>query len=68
MHLAIALKRKAVVLFGPTCPQEIELYGRGSRMFKGISCSPCYKQTCPDARCMKEISPLEVFEEIKKLV
>jgi lipopolysaccharide heptosyltransferase III len=68
MHLAIALKRKAAVLFGPTCPQEIELYGRGSKLFAGIPCSPCYKQTCSDPRCMKEISSREVFEEVKKLV
>ncbi len=68
MHLAIALKRKTVVMFGPTCPQEIELYGRGTKLFKGTSCSPCYKQTCPDPRCMEEIAPLEVFREVQKLV
>jgi ADP-heptose:LPS heptosyltransferase len=67
MHLAMALKRKVVVLFGPTCPQEIELYGRGSKLFAGISCSPCYKQICSDPRCMKEIFAREVFEEVKKL-
>jgi ADP-heptose:LPS heptosyltransferase len=68
MHLAIALKKKVVVLFGPTCPQEIELYGRGTKIFQGIPCSPCYKQTCPDPRCMREISPLRVFNKIKTLV
>ncbi len=67
MHLALALKKKAVVLFGPTCPQEIELYGRGAKVFRSVSCSPCYKQTCPDPKCMRDITPLQVFAEIKKL-
>lgn len=67
MHLALALKKKVVVFFGPTCPQEIELYGRGAKLFAGVSCSPCYKQTCPDPRCMKKITPEQVFKEVKKL-
>lgn len=68
MHIAIALKKKVVALFGPTCPQEIDLYGRGVKLFKGAGCSPCYKQTCPDPVCMKGITPERVFEEIQKLI
>lgn len=33
LHIAIALKKKVVALFGPTCAQEIELYGRGKKLF-----------------------------------
>jgi heptosyltransferase-2 len=68
MHLAIALKKKVVALFGPTCPQEIDLYGRGVKLFAAVSCAPCYRKTCPDGKCMKEITPEGVFEEICKLV
>jgi heptosyltransferase-2 len=68
MHIAIALKKKAVALFGPTCPQEIDLYGRGVKLFAAVSCAPCYKKTCPDGKCMKEITARGVFEEIRKLV
>jgi len=68
MHLAIALKRNVIALFGPTCPQEIDLYGRGVKLFAGIDCSPCYKQTCPDMACMKDITVEQVFKEIKKLI
>ena len=68
MHLAIALKKPVVALFGPTCPQEIDLYGRGSRLFLGSDCSPCYKQSCPDAVCMSRITPGRVFSEIGKFV
>lgn len=68
MHLAIALKRKVVALFGPTCPQEVDLYGRGAKIFRAVSCSPCYKQTCNSEECMKEISAEEVLKEIKKII
>lgn len=68
MHLAIALKKPVVALFGSTCPQEIELYGRGLKIFLGTECSPCYKQACPDPKCMTAIRPERVFTEIRTLV
>lgn len=68
MHLAIAQEKKVVALFGSTCPQEIDLYGRGVKLYAGVDCSPCYKQTCDDMKCMEEITPEQVFEEIQKLV
>jgi heptosyltransferase-2 len=68
MHLAIALKKPVVALFGPTCPQEIDLYGRGAKIFLGTECSPCYKPSCPDAICMSRITPEQVFAEIDKFL
>jgi len=68
MHLAIGLAKKVVALFGPTCPQEIDLYKRGAKLFAGVSCAPCYQQTCADEKCMKEITAEQVFEAIKTLV
>jgi ADP-heptose:LPS heptosyltransferase len=68
MHVAIALKKKVVAMFGPTCPQEIDLYGRGAKLFRSAACSPCYRQTCPDNRCMKDITPGQVLDEVRKLV
>ncbi len=68
MHLAIAMKKPVIALFGSTCPQEIDLYGRGSKIFLGMECSPCYKQTCPEADCMAAIRPERVFSEIRKFV
>jgi len=68
MHLAIALGKKVIALFGPTCPQEISLYGRGAAVFAETPCSPCYKSTCPDMTCMAAITPERVFEEIRKIL
>lgn len=32
LHLAIALKKKVVALFGPSNPNEVHIYGRGKKM------------------------------------
>ncbi len=69
MHLAIALKKKVVALFGPTCPEEIDLYNRGVKIISPIPCSPCYKKICkkkPD--CMESISSEEVLVAVGKLI
>jgi ADP-heptose:LPS heptosyltransferase len=68
MHLAIAQEKKVVALFGSTCPQEIDLYGRGTKLYAGVECSPCYKQTCDDMKCMEKITPDLVYNEIQNLV
>jgi len=67
MHLALALKKKTIVLFGPTCPAEIEIYGRGRKLFTGADCAPCYKQTCPDPVCMISITPEQVLKAVREV-
>jgi len=66
MHMAIGLKKKVIALFGPTCPQEIDLYDRGEKLFAGAACAPCYKQTCEDGSCMGDITAEAVFEAVKR--
>lgn len=66
MHLAIGLKKRTVAIFGPTCPQEIDLYGRGEKLFAGDKCAPCYKQSCQDMQCMKNISVEEAFKAVTR--
>jgi len=68
MHLALALKKKTVVLFGPTCPAEIEVYGRGRKLFSAAPCAPCYKQTCPDPVCMESITPVQVMDALEEVL
>lgn len=46
MHLALALGRRSVAIFGPTCPQEIEMFGLGERIVTPIGCAPCYLRFC----------------------
>jgi ADP-heptose:LPS heptosyltransferase len=57
MHLALALKRRAVVLFGPTSAPEIELYGLGEKVVPDMGCLSCYKNSCDFVpNCMDLIS------------
>jgi heptosyltransferase-2 len=69
-HLAAALGKPVVALFGPThiawtdtfCKHELHLQ-------KKVSCGPCQKRTCPlDHRCMRELAPAEVFAAVVSLL
>ncbi|MDK2973127.1 MAG: hypothetical protein PWP23_2882 [Candidatus Sumerlaeota bacterium] len=57
MHVAIALRKKVVAFFGPTCEQEVDLFGRGERIVTDYKCSPCYLKRC-DVRpsCMQALT------------
>ena len=69
MHMAVALKKNVVVLFGPTCPQEIDLFGRGIKIVSDIECAPCYLQVCPKIiTCMDKIKVQEVYRAIFKFI
>ena len=64
MHLGIALGRRTVALFGPTCSQEIDLYQKGEKLSAGAKCSPCYKAYCPDPVCMPGLTPESVRDAV----
>jgi len=67
MHIAIGLKVPVVVLLGPTCHQEIELYGRGEKIVSDFDCSPCYLSVCPKERTCMEATPAdEVLAAVKR--
>jgi heptosyltransferase-2 len=69
MHAAVALKKKVVILFGPTSSSEIELYGRGEKIIPDMDCLCCYKGTCDKhPSCMESISPEVVFRAVKELL
>ena len=68
LHIAVALKKKVVALFGPTSAAEIELYGRGRKIIAPIDCYCCYKKTCDKKpSCMDLISADMVFNAVKEL-
>lgn len=69
MHAAVALKKKVVVLFGPTSSAEIELYGKGEKIIPNMDCLCCYKEICDKhPNCMENIDPDTVFQAVKKLL
>jgi heptosyltransferase I len=67
MHLAVALGRPVVSIFGPTDPIWIGPYQRANAVLQAdLQCSPCYlrrlKHCHHDHACMHNISPLAVIE------
>jgi heptosyltransferase-2 len=62
MHLAIAGEVPVVVLFGSTCPQEVELYGRGEKVVTPISCHPCYRRECEIHPSCQELIPVAAVQ------
>jgi len=68
MHIGIALKKKVVVLFGPTSSTEIKIYKRGKKIMPRLECTCCYKKTCnKKPNCMDLIDMDDVFEAVKEL-
>jgi lipopolysaccharide heptosyltransferase I len=66
MHIAAALGIPVFALFGPTDPLRTGPYGKGHTIIReDISCSPCFKRTCDDMKCMKGLSVEKVYEIIK---
>jgi heptosyltransferase II len=63
-HIASALGRPTVVIFGPTDPRTTRPYAASAEILRRPpDCAPCMLRDCPiDHRCMTAISPDEVFE------
>ncbi|MBF0101147.1 MAG: glycosyltransferase family 9 protein [Desulfobacterales bacterium] len=64
MHLAVALGKPVIALFGPSNPKRTGPY-RGTVLQKTeLTCVPCGKRTCDHSVCMERITPEEVEEQM----
>lgn len=70
MHVAAALKKPIVALFGPTEPRRTGPYGQLERVLRiPLPCSPCLKSVCSyhkPMECLRAITPEIVESEIIK--
>lgn len=68
MHAAVGLKKHVIVWFGVSCPQEIELYGKGIKLVpSGLDCSPCWKRQCPfNLECIAMIDLDAIVLEVER--
>jgi ADP-heptose:LPS heptosyltransferase len=65
LHIALALKRKTLVLIGPTSVSEIDLYGLGEKIVSKSKCICCYKQDC---KSMEKININEIIKKTPELL
>jgi ADP-heptose:LPS heptosyltransferase len=73
MHLAVALDRPVISIFGPTDPVWIGPYRRADTVLHAeLECSPCYlrklKHCHHDHVCMRNVSAPAVIERAERIL
>jgi heptosyltransferase-2 len=69
LHIATALEKEIVALFGPTSSNEIDLFGKGIKIAAKEKCRCYYNRFCSqDISCMEKITSTEVYTLLKSLI
>jgi heptosyltransferase III len=72
MHLAAAVDTPAVAIFGPSGAYNWGPWGKGHLVIqKDMDCIPCGQDGCEGSkvsRCLTELSPEEVVEQVEKFL
>lgn len=69
LHIATALDKKIIALFGPTSASEIELYGKGIKLSSPDGCKCFYRKYCSEeVSCMEKITTAMVVEAVDSLL
>jgi len=70
MHIAAALGRPVVAVFGPTDPLRTGPYGQvGHVLQEALACAPCRQPRCrhdPPVECLTRLSPERVAEAVER--
>jgi heptosyltransferase-2 len=70
MHVAAAIGRPVVALFGSTSPTETPPLTRKARVLeRSLPCRPCFERTCSlqHGNCLRSITPQEVAAAIEEI-
>jgi lipopolysaccharide heptosyltransferase II len=71
MHLAVAIGRPTVGVFGPTEPDIWFPYeGKGpfALASRRMKCAPCHRHECESIECLEGIEPAAVLEHLRKVL
>jgi len=69
MHVAAALGRPQVAVFGSSDPRHTPPRSPRARVeWLHLECSPCFERTCPlgHTNCLNQIAPAAVFESLRR--
>ncbi|MFB8830935.1 lipopolysaccharide heptosyltransferase II [Azotobacter sp. CWF10] len=70
MHVAAALGRPLVAVYGSTSPQFTPPLAEQVEIVRlGLDCSPCFERTCPlgHYNCLRELAPQRVLDALQRL-
>ena len=72
MHVAAALRKPVVGIFGPTEPRRTGPYGQVAQVIQAsLPCVPCMKSRCANPKqmeCLQIISPEQVSAGVNRLL
>ncbi|MCX5752654.1 MAG: glycosyltransferase family 9 protein [Candidatus Krumholzibacteria bacterium] len=71
MHLAVAIGRPTVAVFGPTEPDIWFPYeGKGpfALVSRRMDCAPCHKHRCESPECLESIAPEQALGRIEEVL
>jgi heptosyltransferase-2 len=67
MHIAAALQKPLVAIYGPTSPEFTPPLSDNAHIMQiKVDCGPCFQRECPQShhRCMREISSQQIINLI----
>ncbi len=69
LHIAVALEKQVVCIFGPTSCAEIEDYGIVTKVAPEMDCLVCYKNTCDfKPNCMELVTDEMIYSTVKTIL
>jgi len=69
MHIAAAVGRPVVALFGPTSPVRTGPFGDGHAVIRApVPCLDCHRRRCSDLRCMTGIPVDQVVDAARRML
>jgi heptosyltransferase-1 len=70
MHIAAALSKPTVAVFGPTNPNRTGPYSENAVVVTNpVNCAPCYRRVCPLQHhdCMHRLEVAKVLEQVRNI-